>query len=130
MPDVIQSAYFGFSAGTGGADAYHEIDDLRLTLYAAEGVAELFSRGDANDDGARNIADAIFILQYLFGGGAEPSCPDAADANDDGALNIADAVAILQHLFGGGGDLPPPFPGCGPDPTPDALGACVSKQCK
>jgi len=130
VPDVLSSAYIGFSAGTGGADAFHEIDNLRITLYPAEGGGELFSRGDANDDGARNIADAVFILQYLFGGGGEPPCPDAADANDDGGLNIADAVAILQHLFGGGGDLPAPFPGCGTDPTDDNLGPCVSQHCK
>jgi len=129
VPDVLGSVYVGFSGGTGGADAYHEIDDLKITLYPKEGGGESFSRGDANDDGNRNIADAIFILGYLFAGGDAPRCPDAADANDDGNLNIADAISVLGHLFGGTGPLPAPFPGCGSDPTGDTLGPCVTANC-
>jgi len=90
----------------------------------------LFTRGDANDDGNRNIADAISILGYLFGGDAAPTCQDAADANDDGNLNIADAITILGHLFGGTGDLAAPFPGCGEDPTDtDTLPKCEYTHC-
>jgi len=116
------------------------IDDVRIYTYALsrEEIQELiggappvesFSRGDANDDGNRNIADAIFVLGYLFGGGPEPTCPDAADANDDGNLNIADAIAVLGHLFGGTGPLPAPFPDCGSDPSEDGMGKCVYTHC-
>jgi hypothetical protein len=79
-----------------------------------------FRRGDANDDGQANIADAIFILSYLFGGGENPHCRDAADTNDDGGINIADAVSLLTYLFGGGAALPAPFSSCGTDPTVEA----------
>ena len=77
-----------------------------------------------------NIADAIFLLGNLFGGGAAPLCMDTADANDDGSVNIADAISILGHLFGGDGPLPAPFPSCGTDPTPDALPECEYPQDK
>lgn len=80
-----------------------------------------FVRGDANDDGAVDIADAIHTLGFLFSGGPAASCPDAADANDDGTVDIADAVAVLGHLFSGAGPLPSPFPAAGIDPTVDAL---------
>ena len=91
-----------------------------------DGGEPVFSRGDTNADGALNIADAIFVLAFLFGGGPEPVCQDSADGNDDGQVNIADAVAILSHLFAGTGDLPPPFGSCGPDPTDDAVpGECA-----
>jgi hypothetical protein len=80
-----------------------------------------FKRGDVNVDASLNIADAIFTLSYLFGGGAEPACGDAADANDDGSVNIADAVAILSHLFAGSGPLPDPFGSCGLDAEGDTL---------
>ena len=89
----------------------------------------VFRRGDANADGDRNIADAVYVLGYLFGDQEAPSCPDAADANDDGALNIADAVSILGHLFGGQGPLPDPFDACGTDLTPDPLEECVFPPC-
>ena len=91
-----------------------------LVIVDANSAGEVFKRGDANDDGGLNIADAIAILSFLFGGSEPPGCRDAGDANDDGQLNIADAIALLGHLFGGGGDLPPPFASCGADPTPEA----------
>jgi len=74
-----------------------------------------------------DIADALFVLGYLFGGpGNSLECADAADANDDGGLNVADAVAILGYLFGGAGPLPAPGPSeCGSDGTPgDELAPC------
>ncbi|HAK95634.1 MAG TPA: hypothetical protein DCM87_11675 [Planctomycetes bacterium] len=77
-----------------------------------------FKRGDANDDGKRDIADAIKVLGYLFGGGAtQLGCLDAGDANDDGKIDIADAIKILGHLFASSGPLPEPFDACGEDPT-------------
>ena len=109
-----------------------DIQDIMENGIGGEEPPEgpLFMRGDANDDGNRNIADAIFILGYLFGGDAAPACQDAADTNDDGQLNIADAIAVLGHLFGGTGDLPAPFPGCGKDPTDtDTLPKCEYTHC-
>lgn len=79
-----------------------------------------FRRGDQNNDGLVNIADPVFGLNYLFNGGAS-FCLDAHDANDDGQVNIADPVYTLTWLFNGGPQMPPPFPGCGQDPTTDAI---------
>ena len=129
-PGVLQQVYIGFTGATGGAFAYHEIDDLRVTYYSQDATGPFFRRGDANDDGLLNIADAITTLSYLFAGAAPPPCPDAADTNDDGVLNIADAITTLSHLFAGSGPLPPPFPDCGPDPTDDMLPPCHTTQCK
>jgi len=59
--------------------------------------------GDSNSDGKVDIADAIHVLGYLFGGAAKPppACAKAADANGDNKLDIADAVSILGYLFSG-----------------------------
>ncbi|MEZ5357759.1 MAG: dockerin type I repeat-containing protein [Candidatus Zixiibacteriota bacterium] len=65
--------------------------------------------GDANDDGALNIGDAVFLINYIFSGGAAPSCSQAADANGDGSVNIADAVYLINYIFRGG-----VAPVCGP----------------
>jgi hypothetical protein len=81
----------------------------------------IFRRGDANSDGAMDIADAIHGLGYLFGTSAI-DCLDAADANDDGNLNIADAISTLSALFNGGPLPPTPGPvNCDLDPTDDFL---------
>jgi hypothetical protein len=88
-----------------------------------------FLRGDANTDGDMNMADAIYLLQYLFAEGPAVRCPDAGDANDDESMNLADGIYILQYLFADGPAIPPPHLRCGTDQTnhPDGgpeLGAC------
>ena len=82
--------------------------------------ANSFIRADGNNDLTVNVADAVFILNFLFSGLAS-DCLDALDANDDGGNDIADAVAVLAFLFSSGPEPPPPFPNPGPDPTADSL---------
>jgi len=83
---------------------------------------DLFTRGDANEDGMVNIGDAVFILSALFGLGPQPNCPDAADTNDDGLNNVADGVFLLSFLFVAGSPQPPePFVAPGVDPTVDGM---------
>lgn len=100
--------------------------------------AGLFLRGNADGSAlppldpqaAIDISDPIYLLNYLFSGGPEPPCRDAADATDDGALDISDAIRILSHLFIGGEGfrrLSSPWPYPGLDPTEDALD-CRSPQ--
>ena len=116
--------------------------DGNYTILAYSAVAETgafaiqfkkiqkFLRGDANDNGIVNIADAVTVLSYLFGDGARPECKDAYDANDDGTLNLADAIAILSHLFAHAGSLPPPFDACGQDPSNDNLDCQKYESCE
>ena len=76
-----------------------------------------FIRGDANQDQMVNLADAIFVADWLFQGGTDPTCPDAADANDDGFIDISDALKIILYLFLTGPPPPEPFPNAGQDGT-------------
>jgi hypothetical protein len=82
----------------------------------------LFVRGDANNDGLFDVADPIFMLNYLFLDSAEPPCPDAADADNDGLLNITDPVFMVLYIFGIGVAPPYPFPDCGLESYPDVDG--------
>lgn len=61
--------------------------------------------GNANGDGNINVGDAVFIVQYVFGGGPAPAPVQAGDANCDGKVNVGDAVYIVNYVFRGG---PPP----------------------
>jgi len=82
-----------------------------------------FVRGAVNpSDREVDIADAIFVLDYLFAGGEPPGCMDSADINDDGIIDIADPIALLAYLFAQGPPPSDPFPAAGADPTPDGLG--------
>ena len=80
----------------------------------------LFLRGDANSDGELDVTDVLITLQYVILYGDPPKCLKAVDAADDGRLNLTDAVRVVLHLFRGR-ELPPPYPRCGADPTPDDL---------
>ena len=77
-----------------------------------------FRRGDANEDGERDIGDAIAILEKLFFGNDASDCPDVLDANDDGFRDISDVMALLNWLFLGGLQLPDPNDK-GQDPSED-----------
>jgi hypothetical protein len=72
-----------------------------------------FVRGDADGSGAINITDGIFILNFLFLGGGDPPCRDAADPDDSGSINITDGIYVLNFLFLGGDDPLAPHPACG-----------------
>ncbi|MFP6737771.1 MAG: thrombospondin type 3 repeat-containing protein, partial [Planctomycetota bacterium] len=96
----------------------------------------VFYRADADDNGSVQLTDGIYILNFLFLGGAAPPCFDSADADDNGAVQLTDGIFILNFLFLGGGAPPAPgMPGmgaCGPDPDGDVDGiGCDSyTQCE
>ena len=90
-----------------------------------------FARGDSNADGALNIADSIFTLNYLYQNGPTPECLDAADVNDDGTVDIADVIFSFSLLKPGpaGPVLLPEPQLCGPDPTPDSVDCASFGPC-
>jgi len=96
---------------------------------AGDVVVAQFVRSDVNDDGRRDISDAVRILDWLFLGANDPPCADAADANDDGRVDISDASWILGYLFLGAIAPPAPFEACGLDPTADALDCREFRSC-
>lgn len=107
------------------------LDDVIRVLFNQPGGAApiTFVRGDANQDGAFDIADVVAILDALFSASAMTNCADATDVNDDGSPNVADAVFALSAIFSAGSSPPAPFPACGEDPTPDLLGCRAHAAC-
>ena len=122
LPTVIES---------GAYDASENVLEYVLAEEVIGGfvhVAVAFRRGDSNQDGGSDIADAIHSLSFLFSDAPEPPCLDSADVNDDGRVNITDPVFLLGVLFGGGGEIPEPTNRCGSDPTGDGIG-CERSVC-
>ncbi|MBI4605125.1 MAG: hypothetical protein HY721_24440, partial [Planctomycetes bacterium] len=135
--DTVEVQYEDASSSPpvfGGVDlTAANLDSFTITdenVIPAAPPAPGFRRGDSNGDGAVDIGDAIFTLGFLFLGGKDPACLDAADANDTGALDLSDAVFGLNYLFLGGKTPPSPGPdACGPDPTDDGLGCGSYERC-
>lgn len=75
-----------------------------------------FSRGDCNADDVLNVADGIFLGNYLLSNGTVPDCIAACDVNSDGDADLADMISVFSYLFTSGTAPGDPFPGCGPDP--------------
>jgi len=102
-----------------------EFEEHLLTLLDKVNAGPLFHRGDPNDSGSLDLSDGLYIFNYLFTGGAQPSCNESADSNADGAVDLSDGIYLLSYLFLGG-PAPaapgPPVQACGPVPTDSMLG--------
>jgi hypothetical protein len=61
-----------------------------------------FLCGDADAGGSINVADAVYLINYIFKGGPAPDPLDAGDADCDGAVNVGDAVHLINYIFKGG----------------------------
>jgi hypothetical protein len=100
------------------------LDPVQVMLESAEPVIiqilrPPFIRGDANRDDQVDIADAIYIIQELFGTQNRGwPCPNSGDANEDDSLNISDGIYLINFLFLGTAPPPWPFPEKGYDPDP------------
>jgi hypothetical protein len=68
-------------------------------------VTGYYMIGDANGDYVVDIADVVFLINYLFVGGPAPVPLDAGDANCDGVVDAADVIHLINYLFVAG---PPP----------------------
>ncbi len=64
-----------------------------------------FIVGDANADGVIDVADIMYLINYLFVGGSEPIPWESGDVNCDGIVDIADVIYLINYLFIDG---PPP----------------------
>ncbi len=123
-----------YTLSVGGSGYYNEKTDLvtvsgdnsnddvgTIGIYSIPigggGNTKLFRRGYVNADRGVNIADAIFLLDWLFRGGPAPQCELSADVNGDRQNNISDTVWLLNWLFTGGPPPPDPRLECGTDPT-------------
>ena len=70
-------------------------------------VSGAFTRGDANGDEIIDIADVIFLTNYLYKGEAAPFPYEAGEVTCEGIIDVADVIFLLNYLFKEG-----PTPDC------------------
>lgn len=63
-------------------------------------------RGDVNATGTINSADIIYLVNFVFKGGPQPTCPGASgDVECSGFITASDIIYLVNFVFKGG---PPP----------------------
>ncbi|MFH1687962.1 MAG: serine hydrolase [bacterium] len=63
---------------------------------------------DGDPDDEINIADLVYLVNYMFSAGPEPPCITEVDVNgDSNGPDIADLVYLVDYMFNGG---PAPVP--------------------
>lgn len=98
-----ESDNYRISVNSGGQpSAIGTLESDNYTMEAGYVPAAFVRRGDANADGAIDIADVMYLINYLFIGGSEPCPIEAGDANCDGTLDTADVIHLINYLFLGG----------------------------
>lgn len=61
-----------------------------------------YTCGDADYSDAVNIADAVYLINYIFKSGPAPQPIQAGDADGSGDVNIGDAVYLIEYIFRSG----------------------------
>ena len=99
------SCHWGWNMAFANADGtpYHPQFFLPICVSIL-----LSERGDATGDSVVNVADIMYMINYLFKSGPEPVSFVAGDANCDGDHGILDIVFLVNYLYKGG--LPPGCP--------------------
>ena len=104
--DNVGGGYYNFQVSHPG---YVTLDTV---LQVRAGATYDFSlqvgshiRGDVNFDQQIDLADVIYLINYLFKSGPVPMPFFSADANSDVVVDISDVVFLLNYLYKHG---PPP----------------------
>ena len=58
--------------------------------------------GDVDDNLDINVADLVFLVDYLFKGGAAPTAYESGNVDGIGEINVADLTYFVDYIFKGG----------------------------
>lgn len=87
------------SSGPGISQGFWQ--DFLVAMSCCNLVADVDHNGVGPD-----VADLIFLVNFMFQGGDPPPCTEEADVDGDGdVVIIADLVYLVNYMFNGG---PPP----------------------
>jgi hypothetical protein len=84
-------------------DIYHKVDESKLGLVD---FGHPIILGDVDQDGDIDLADVIYLANYILKGGATPPLMIVCDVNHDGKYSLADVVFLANYILKGG---PPPL---------------------
>jgi hypothetical protein len=97
-PGTTVRACFSFVSD---ADYTHDgegfyLDDIRV------GPEISGTPGDVTGDGSVDVADVVYLINYLFKSGPAPHPLLTGDSNGDGNVDVADVIYLINYLYKGG----------------------------
>lgn len=108
-PGAVGSDHFTTSIRINGnqlliPDGYKDATVSSLDTLPAEILYTVASTlpGDANADGSFTASDLIYMVNYIFKGGAAPVVEGHADANCSGTDTSADIIWMVNFIFKSG----------------------------
>jgi len=57
---------------------------------------------DGDVDDQIDVADVIYLVDYMFEDGSAPPCFDESDVDGDGDVNVADLICLIDYVFQNG----------------------------
>ncbi len=73
-------------------------DVVAMTNALTQQGALQYMTGDANRDGQVTMADAQYLIAYIFNGGPAPDPLLRGDVSGDGTVNVTDVVILVQRF--------------------------------
>jgi hypothetical protein len=60
--------------------------------------------GDIDGNGAVNVSDVVYLINFVFGDGELPAGPEVADVDCNALINVSDVVYLIAYVFGDGAE--------------------------
>lgn len=83
------------------SDSPPHYDTIALTIAILD---QQFLCGDADNSDAVDIDDVVYLVAYIFSGGAAPDPMQAGDPDCSGETDIDDVVYLVSYIFSAGPD--------------------------
>lgn len=101
---ILTSSVGQTAVGPGSSASYNLNSGFIQNFTSGGGGCCVGTAGDVNGDGTdADPVDLAFLVDFLFAGGAAPSCPEEADVNGDtNSADPVDLAYLVDFLFAGG----------------------------
>lgn len=103
-----QPMRFRVRAGDSGGES---VIEAGLDAFEIHGDYQTSPSGDMDQNGSVSAADIIYLVNYVFKGGAPPLGAETGDVNNTCTVTSADIIYLVNYVFRGG---PAPLPACTP----------------
>ncbi len=94
---VVQIMFRFGSDAAANAEGWY-VDDINIHY----GGCCYDPTGDVDDNGATDISDLTYMVDYFFNAGPPSVCTEEADMDANAEVNVSDLTYIVEFLFGGG----------------------------